>query len=68
MPLLADGNLVDAAWGEIQPPLPATPLRDHPLVWAGQGVADKLADMRHKMKGRLLWGSCLLGSEAAAGV
>ena len=51
MPLLADGNLVDAAWGAAQPPLPLTPMRVHPAQWAGQGVGDKLESMRAKMKG-----------------
>jgi hypothetical protein len=51
VPLLADGNLVDAAWGDAQPELPLSPLRVHALQWAGQGVADKLAAMRQKMKG-----------------
>ncbi|KIY93943.1 X-Pro aminopeptidase, partial [Monoraphidium neglectum] len=50
VPLLADGNLVDAAWGDAQPELPLSPLRVHALQWAGQGVADKLAAMRQKMK------------------
>jgi hypothetical protein len=51
VPLLADGNLVDAAWGDAQPPLPLALLRVHPLRWAGQGVADKLAAMRARIKG-----------------
>ena len=51
VPLLADGNLVDAAWGETQPPLPLAPLRVHAAEWAGQGVPEKLSEMRAKMKG-----------------
>ncbi|KAI8470117.1 MAG: hypothetical protein J3K34DRAFT_459008 [Monoraphidium minutum] len=50
VPLLADGNLVDAAWGAAQPPLPATPMRVHAMEWAGESVASKLAQMRNKMK------------------
>lgn len=46
VPLLADGNLVDAAWGAAQPPLPAAPLRVHPLRWAGQAAAEKIAQAR----------------------
>jgi hypothetical protein len=56
VPLLADGNLVDAAWGAAQPPLPLAPMRVHPLEWAGQGVAAKLGEMRTKMKGGGLGG------------
>lgn len=51
VPLLADGNLVDTAWGAEQPPLPLAPLRVHAMEWAGQGVADKVAAMRAKAKG-----------------
>jgi hypothetical protein len=51
VPLLADGNLVDVVWGAAQPPLPLAPMRVHPLEWAGESVADKLAAMRQKMKG-----------------
>jgi len=51
VPLLADGNLVDAAWAAAQPELPLAPMRIHALEWAGQGVADKLTNMRQRMQG-----------------
>jgi hypothetical protein len=31
VPLLADGNLVDGAWGGEQPPAPTAPLRVHDI-------------------------------------
>jgi hypothetical protein len=46
VPLLADGNLVDAAWGAERPALPDAPLRVHALEWAGQSVQQKLAEVR----------------------
>jgi hypothetical protein len=46
VPLLADGNLVDAAWGAERPGLPAAPLRVHALEWAGRSVQEKLGEVR----------------------
>jgi hypothetical protein len=43
--LLADGNLVDAVWGDSRPALPDTPLRVHEVQWAGQSVQDKLQEV-----------------------
>lgn len=49
VPLLADGNLVDAAWGAERPALPDTPLRVHALEWAGQSVQQKLSEVRQQL-------------------
>lgn len=49
VPLLADGNLVDAAWGGEQPAPPKTPLRVHPLQWAGADIGTKLAALRPQL-------------------
>jgi Xaa-Pro aminopeptidase len=46
VPLVADGNLVDAVWGAARPPPPTAPVRVHPLTWAGEPVPDKLARLR----------------------
>jgi hypothetical protein len=46
VPLLADGNLVDVAWGPGRPALPESPLRLHEECWAGRSVADKVAEVR----------------------
>jgi hypothetical protein len=51
VPLLADGNLVDSAWGEGRPEPPPAPIRVHPLQWAGQSVAEKLAMLRQRIAG-----------------
>ncbi|GLC69902.1 hypothetical protein PLESTF_000893800 [Pleodorina starrii] len=50
VPLLTDGNLVAAAWGEQRPPPPSAPLRVHPGCWAGEEVAAKLGRMREQMR------------------
>lgn len=50
VPIL-DGNLVDTVWGSARPQAPATRLRTHKLEFAGASVADKLQDMRSKLKG-----------------
>jgi hypothetical protein len=49
VPLLADGNLVDQAWGQGRPLPPPAPIRVHPLLWAGQSVAAKLVMLRQRM-------------------
>lgn len=46
VPLLADGNLVDAAWGPERPGLPDAPMRVHDLQWAGQTIQQKLTEVR----------------------
>jgi hypothetical protein len=46
VPLLADGNLVDAAWGPERPGLPEAPMRVHDLQWAGQNIQQKLTEVR----------------------
>ena len=50
VPIL-DGNLVDTVWGSARPQVPATKLRTHKLEFAGASVADKVQDMRSKLKG-----------------
>lgn len=50
VPIL-DGNLVDRVWGACRPQAPATKLRTHRLEFAGASVADKVAEMRSKLKG-----------------
>uniref|UniRef100_A0A7R9VKA2 Xaa-Pro aminopeptidase P n=1 Tax=Chlamydomonas euryale TaxID=1486919 RepID=A0A7R9VKA2_9CHLO len=42
VPLLADGNLVDAAWGSERPAMPMAPVRVHSDEWSGESVADKV--------------------------
>ncbi len=51
VPIL-EGNLVDTVWGSAQPQAPATKLRTHKLEFAGASVADKVQDMRSKLKGK----------------
>ena len=50
VPIL-EGNLVDAVWGSAQPKPPATSLRAHMLEFAGQSVAEKVAEMQKKLEG-----------------
>ena len=50
VPIL-EGNLVDAVWGSAQPQPPATSLRPHKLEFAGQSVAEKVAEMQKKLEG-----------------
>ncbi len=50
VPLLADGNLVDRAWGSLRPAIPTTPVRVHDVKWAGQEWSAKLEEMRGKMR------------------
>ena len=50
VPILA-GNLVDTVWGSARPQAPATKLRTHKLEFAGASVADKVQEMRSKLKG-----------------
>lgn len=38
-------NLIDAAWGEARPPAPIAPVVPHPLRYAGQPAAEKLAQI-----------------------
>ena len=55
VPIL-EGNLVDAVWGSAQPQPPTTSLRPHKLEFAGQSVAEKVAEMQRKLEGdRRLW-------------
>ena len=42
-------NLVDAIWSE-RPAAPKTPLRVHPIEYAGKTVGEKLEDVRTKMR------------------
>lgn len=42
-------NLVDLVWSD-RPPFPKTPLRVHPMEYAGKRVAEKLENLREKMK------------------
>lgn len=51
VPLLADGNLVDAAWGPERPGLPEAPMRVHDLQWAGQNIQQKLTEVRQQLAG-----------------
>jgi len=48
--VLGGGNLVDEAWGAARPAAPPTPLRVHPLEWAGAGVASKLSGLAGSIK------------------
>ncbi|MEW5306595.1 MAG: hypothetical protein WDW36_009049 [Sanguina aurantia] len=50
VPLLADGNLVDKVW-PARTSAPVSPIRIHPLKWAGDSVSTKLATLRSQMKG-----------------
>eukprot|EP00878_Enallax_costatus_P024550 GHUV01026203.1.p1 GENE.GHUV01026203.1~~GHUV01026203.1.p1 ORF type:complete len:123 (+),score=14.81 GHUV01026203.1:545-913(+) len=45
VPLLSEGNLVDAVWGSHRPQAPTAPLRVHPLQWAGSSIKQKLAEV-----------------------
>eukprot|EP00955_Chlamydomonas_euryale_P063018 358530-Chlamydomonas_euryale.AAC.1 len=47
VPLLADGNLVDAAWGSERPAMPMAPVRVHSDEWSGESVADKVWTCAH---------------------
>jgi hypothetical protein len=46
VPLLADGNLVDQAWGAERPGLPTTPMRVHDATWAGASIQQKVNEVR----------------------
>jgi hypothetical protein len=46
VPLLADGNLVDQAWGAERPGLPTAPLRVHDATWAGASIQQKVDEVR----------------------
>lgn len=48
VPLLG-GNLVDEVWGAARPDPPKEPLRVHPLEFAGEAPADKIARLRKDM-------------------
>lgn len=43
-------NLIDEIWADERPPVPKSPFRVHPLEYAGQSVAEKVADIRKEMK------------------
>jgi Xaa-Pro aminopeptidase len=45
-----DRNLVNAVWGKERPAAPCAPLRVHPLAYAGVSVADKLQQLRAKLR------------------
>lgn len=45
VPLLADGNLVDQAWGADRPGLPTAPLRVHAAEWAGASIQQKVDEV-----------------------
>uniref|UniRef100_A0A383V906 Uncharacterized protein n=1 Tax=Tetradesmus obliquus TaxID=3088 RepID=A0A383V906_TETOB len=51
VPLLADGNLVDQAWGADRPGLPTAPLRVHAAEWAGASIQQKVVEVRQKLAG-----------------
>lgn len=42
-------NLVDEVWKN-RPPADANPVNVHPLEFSGQSVADKLKDLREKLR------------------
>jgi Xaa-Pro aminopeptidase len=42
-------NLVDRAWKNARPGMPASPVRVHPASFAGRSVRDKLQDVRAEM-------------------
>lgn len=44
------GNLVDRVWGTERPPAQEGPVRVHPLQFAGQASADKLAAVQKRLK------------------
>ena len=44
------GNLVDRVWGKERPAAPNEPVRVHPLKFAGQASADKLAAVQKRLK------------------
>eukprot|EP01033_Poteriospumella_lacustris_P019269 gene19269-13930_t len=46
---LLQQNLIDAIWTHHRPQFPCTPLRVHPLQWAGRDVSEKLHDLREVM-------------------
>jgi Xaa-Pro aminopeptidase len=50
-------NAIDLAWGVKQPTLPTSAVREHPIEYAGQSVAEKLALLRAQMKKQ---GACAL--------
>jgi Xaa-Pro aminopeptidase len=45
-----DTNVIDLAWGAKQPALRTSAVREHPLEYAGQTVAEKLALLRAQMQ------------------
>ncbi|KAF6262047.1 peptidase M24, structural domain-containing protein [Scenedesmus sp. NREL 46B-D3] len=51
VPLLADGNLVDQAWGADRPGMPTAPLRVHEAVWAGASIQQKVDEVRQSLAG-----------------
>lgn len=44
-----EGNLVDAVWGSLRPPVPTSPFRLHPLKYAGRSVTEKVSEIRQRM-------------------
>jgi Xaa-Pro aminopeptidase len=50
--VLVDTDLVDQVWGAERPAEPTAPLREHPLVYAGESVADKLKRLRTELASR----------------
>lgn len=46
---LLQHNLIDTIWTKDRPQFPCTPLRVHPLQWAGRDVSEKLHELREVM-------------------
>lgn len=62
---LVDANLVDAIW-ETQPPAPLSPVRPHPIEYAGLSATDKLATLSASLRDKGSSGALLSAPEATA--
>ena len=58
------GNLVDKVWGRDRPAPPDGPVRIHPLSFAGQSSADKLAALQDQLKDKGLHAAVLTAPDS----
>lgn len=59
---LLEKNPIDKIWGKDRPQKPCTPLRLHPLQYAGKTTAEKLTEVRNEMAERQVDGKTVVSS------